>query len=418
VTAELLGRHRLDQLFDDETRPLSIRSQNKIAYSMNSRKRISMTHFCKVEVGLILLTAFVSACGDSTSPPTTGTLEFNIQTTGTDIDADGFLVDVDGQSRVLPANGILSVSALPGAHPLDISGLAFNCDLITAPASSSVTLGKSTRVDVQATCTPYLQNTILYISEELGGAVVAMRPDGSRRVQLTTDHLVYAAPAVSPDGQSFAVASGSFDGIYVFDRFGHGGTKLAGRASFDGTPAWSPDGTKLAFRSTVPSSCGDIGRIFVVNRDGTGLRQLTPGPATNECGFDDYANWSPDSKRLLFMRSGVLMFINADGTGLDSTAVNGGAPAWSNDGTRIAFESMGGGGDGILVMDMTFVPRRITTPLVADQHPRWSPDDSRLVFERVEGGVFQIYTMRPDGSAVTKISASSLSDSWATWSPN
>ncbi len=78
----------------------------------------------------------------------------------------------DGQSRILPANGTLSISALPGVHPLGISGFAFNCDL-TAPASANVALATTTRVDVQATCAPYLRNTILHISEELGGAGVA-----------------------------------------------------------------------------------------------------------------------------------------------------------------------------------------------------------------------------------------------------
>jgi Tol biopolymer transport system component len=368
------------------------------------------------------LIAALAACGgDSTAPPpTTGTLEFNVVTTGVDIDADGFLLDVDGQSRVLPANGTISFSALPGPHTLStITGFAFNCDLTTAPGSSAnVVLAKTTRVDVRADCTPYLRNTILYTSEEFGGALMAMRPDGSQRVQLTPNQSFYAAPVVSPDGQSIAVAHNG-DGIYALDRFGKGLTTLIGGGNFDGTPAWSPDGTKLAFRRQIHGLYGDVGRIFIVNRDGTGLRQLTPEPTnSNENPYDGDPSWSPDGTRLLFSRSGEMSFINADGTGLTSTGVIGDSPSWSRDGTHIAYQSINGGSDGIWVMDMSFTPHQVTTPVQADQMPRWSADGSQLVFARVVAGVSQIYTMKVDGTGVTKLSTSTKSDSWPTWSPN
>jgi len=380
----------------------------------------TMTRSHRIETALLLSATLLSACGggDSTAPPTTGTLEFNVVTTGVDIDADGFALSVDGQPQVLPANGTVSFSALPGNHSLSVSGFAFNCDLTAAPTSTNVALGKTTRVDVQATCTPYLRNTIVYTSEEFGGAVMAMRPDGSRRVQLTTDQSVYAAPAVSPDGQTIAVAFGAWDGIYVLDRFGKGRTKLIGGGSFDGTPAWSPDGTKLAFRRLVHRLYGDVGRIFVVNRDGTGLRQLTPEPTNNnENPYDGDPSWSPDGTRVLFSRSGEMSFINLDGTGLVSTGVIGDSPSWSRDGTHITYQSINGGNEGIWVMDMSFTPHQITTPVQADQMPRWSPDGSQLVFARVEAGVFQIYKMKPDGSGVTKLSTSLKSDAWPNWSP-
>jgi Tol biopolymer transport system component len=376
----------------------------------------------RLGIAAILLTAALAACGgDSTAPPTTGTLEFNVVTTGVDIDADGFTLDVDGQPRVLPANGTVSFSALPGAHTLSIiSGFAFNCDLTSAPGSSAnVVLATTTRVDVRADCTPYLRNTILYTSEEFGNAVMAMRSDGSRRVQLTPNQSFYAAPAVSTDGQSIAVAyGGPWDAIYALDRFGKGLTKLIGGGNFDGTPAWSPDGTKLAFRRQVHGPYGDVGRIFVVNRDGTGLRQLTPEPTDNTNPYDGDPSWSPDGTRLLFSRSGEMSFINADGTGLASTGVIGDSPSWSRDGTHIAYQSINGGNDGIWVMDMSFTSHQLTTPVQEDQMPRWSPDGSQLAFARVVGGLSQIYRINADGSGLTKLSTSTKSDTWPTWSPN
>ena len=387
----------------------------------------------KLAIALGILTAILSACGgDSGStappPPTTGTLEFNVVTTGTDIDADGFVVDIDGQSRILPANGTLSISAFPGAHQLSTSGFAFNCDLIAAPTSTNVVLATTTRLDVQATCTPYLSNAILFTTTLFGvPEVMAMRPDGSRRIRLTTDLLGYMAPVVSPDGQYIAVSSGSpgspWDGIYLLDRFGKGRRKLVGRSNFDGMPAWSPDGTKIAFRSAIHTSGGDRDRIFIVNLDGTGLRQLTPESTDPNLNiFDEAPSWSPDGSRLLFQRSAELTFINVDGTGLVSTGVIGDNPSWSRDGTQIAYQGLYVFGsadrDGIFVMDMTFTPRRVLTGGLDDEMPRWSPDGTQLVFARVEGGLFHIYKMRTDGSGLTALlTPANLSELWPSWSP-
>ena len=251
-----------------------------------------MTNRRSFGIASLLLGSVLSACGgDSTSPPTTGTLEFNVVTTGVDIDPDGFLLTVDGgQPRTIPANGSLSISALPqGGHTLSISGLALNCDVNTVPASAGVVAGQTTPVVVQASCTPFLRNAIVYLSNQFGlGEVMVMRPDGSRSERLTTDQALYTEPAVSPDGQSIAVGArvgGGFNGIYLLDRFGKGRTLLVSHAG-SGAPAWSPDGTKLSFSGTLPGPYGEYGRIFVVNRDGTGLRQLSPEVPANEYKYD------------------------------------------------------------------------------------------------------------------------------------
>src|ERR1700730_3307009 len=100
----------------------------------------TMTRRYNLGIALLLLTVVFSACGgDSTAPPppTTGTLEFNIATIGVDTDADGFMLAVDGAvPRTIPSNGTVSMSLPPGTHTLAISGLAFNCDMTTAPASA------------------------------------------------------------------------------------------------------------------------------------------------------------------------------------------------------------------------------------------------------------------------------------------
>jgi len=378
-----------------------------------------------IGIASLLLTTLLSACGgggDSTAPPTTGTLELNIVTTGVDPDPDGFLLALDGAfPGAIPGNGNWSRSMPPGTHTLHLSGLAFNCDVTAAPASADIVAGKTTRVDVRVGCTPYLRNAIVYTSEQFGlPEVMVMRPDGSRSERLTSDQAAYSTPAVSPDGQTIAVASyvgGSWNGIYLLDRFGKGRTVLVNHSG-SGGPTWSPDGTKLAFTGTLSGPYGDYGRIFVVNRDGTGLRQVSPEVAATDYKYDAGCSWSPDGTRLVFSRSGVLFFINADGSGLVSTGVSGEAPAWSPDGTQIAYGSINGGNDGLWVMNATLTPRRLTTPVQADQWPRWSPDGLHLVFQRVENNVFHLYTIGADGSGATRLGNGPQNEYGPNWSRN
>jgi Tol biopolymer transport system component len=383
-----------------------------------------MTSRHNLRIASLLLATVLSACGgggDSTAPPTTGTLDFNVVTTGVDIDADGFLLTVDGGSpQAIPANGTLSISNLPGSHTLTISGLAFNCDVNTAPASAAVTAGKATQVDIRASCTPYLRNAIVYVSDQFNnGEVMVMRPDGSRTERLSIDQVGYSEPVVAPDGQSIAVSSrvgGGWNGIYLLDRFGKGRTTLVSHSG-SGAPAWSPDGTKLSFSGTLPGPYGDYGRIFIVNRDGTGLRQLSPEVApTDPYVYDAGSSWSPDGTRLVFDRMGKLFLINADGTGLVSTGVSGANPAWSPDGTQIAYGSINL--DGIWVMDMSFTPRRLTTAVQQDEYPVWSPDGRQLVFERLENNVFHLYKVGADGSSATRLGNMPQNEYEPSWSRN
>jgi Tol biopolymer transport system component len=266
-----------------------------------------------------------------------------------------------------------------------------------------------------------LRNVIVYTSEQFGlPEVMVMRPDGSRSERLTSDQAAYSAPVVSPDGMAIAVASyvgGSWNGIYLLDRFGKGRTLLISHSG-SGGPAWSPDGTKVAFTGTVSGPFGDYGRIFVVNRDGSGFRQLSPEVAATDYKFDAGASWSPDGTRLVFGRSGVLFFINADGTGLVSSGVSGWNPAWSPDGTQIAYESINGGNDGIWAMNASWTPRRLTTPVQADQWARWSPDGLHLVFQRVENNVSHLYTIGADGSGAKRLGNVPQGEYGPSWSRN
>jgi Tol biopolymer transport system component len=371
---------------------------------------------------LLLSSSILAACKDTTHPsPTTGTIRLEVATSGVDVDPDGYLVSIDGGvPLVIPANGRVSSTNLEGAHTLAVSGLAFNCDLTAPVTGANVTPGATTRISIVASCTPYLRGAIVYASEAFGfPEIMVMRPDGSRHTRLTTDQAVYTNPAVSPDGQSIVVDSrlgGSWSGLYLLDRFGQSRTKIVDRPAGVGNAAWSPDGTKLAIVAFLPGPSGDYGRIFVVNRDGSGLRQVTP--ETTNYTVDQSPSWSPDGTRIYYSHFGDLSVVNADGTGATSLGVSGQQPALSPDGRQIAFASTTGVST-IMIADADGANvRAVTTPPAGgDQNPRWSPDGRRIVFRRVEGGVSQLYVMTADGTGVTKLSAAAQNEGPASWSP-
>ena len=133
----------------------------------------------------------------------------------------------------------------------------------------------------------------------------------------------------SPDGRRIAFvgnvstglpgpgAAGSKDDsdIYVMNADGSGTRRLTHNAGYNAEPAWSPDGRKIAFRSTRNGNR----EIYVMNADGSGKRNLTRNPAQ-----DGRPSWSPDGRRIAFVsnRDGRLEahVMNADGSGQRSLA--------------------------------------------------------------------------------------------------
>ena len=106
--------------------------------------------------------------------------------------------------------------------------------------------------------------------------------------------------------------------IYVMNADGSGIRKLTHNAAYNAEPAWSPDGRKIAFRSTRNGNRD----IYVMNADGSGKRNLTRNPAQ-----DGRPSWSPDGRRIAFVsnRDGRLEahVMNADGSGQRSLTLPG-----------------------------------------------------------------------------------------------
>jgi Tol biopolymer transport system component len=202
--------------------------------------------------------------------------------------------------------------------------------------------------------------------------------------------------------------------IYVVNSDGTGRTRLTRALAEEFSPAWSPDGTQIAFSRFV----GTRFQVFVMNADGTDAKQLTFGDSAATG-----AAWSPDGRRIAFTRCAVscdIYVMNADGGAVRrltrGAAPGDESPTWSPDGRVIAFADI----DGIFAIAASGGPwRRLTDGPADDANPSWSPDGAEIAFDGSRG-LFNgdIYDVDATGSSVRAVTDSAALDSHPSWSPD
>jgi Tol biopolymer transport system component len=273
---------------------------------------------------------------------------------------------------------------------------------------------------------------------------------------LTVDRIAYlvkAAPRGMQTGLAFTTGGIATDGTFRNPSWSADGQRVVfHRPNFTARPqnqplySWEPD-TEMRYTDVFPqfSKSGRLAisqlnnlatpqaAISVMNADGSNPRVV----------FSDRSapafvpTWSPDSQWIAFGVGGFfgareerparIMMVRADGSqpkDVTSGPLNSGFPTFSPDGTRIAYRVWGDynrpGDFGIRVLALADGSvKTLTTEL--DNFPAWSPKGDLVSFTRRSHGEdydYDIFTMRPDGTNVKRLTTTPGNDSHQSWSPD
>ena len=249
-----------------------------------------------------------------------------------------------------------------------------------------------------------------------------MRVDGQDMRRLTDVGAYEVSYTAANEGQLvFSARPGERVSIYRSPISGGSVTNLTGFDSDNWEPAFSKSGQRIAFVSSREPFDWEI---YVMNSDGTGVSRLTnDDPARNTMPA-----WSPDGTRIAFVTvegcgrascPSAIRVMSSDGSNIKPLVYVGGKtvahPAWSPDGGRIAFASDRDGSIDIFVVNANGTNlRNLTNSPYDENHPTWSPDGRWIAFTRYTDNT-EIFIMTAEGTRVTQVTNNPASDWYPVW---
>lgn len=265
---------------------------------------------------------------------------------------------------------------------------------------------------------------VLLLSDEGGKESIFLmniEPYAPRRVAPKVESDERLDPSYSPAGDK--VVYKLANDLRIFD-IASGTDKFVFRTTAVGGPTFSPDGSKILFQERVDENT----EICSVNIDGSGFANITQNPTR-----DMTPAYSPDGTMIAFASAreyGTSTFeiyvMNADGS--DPRLVFGdraisASPTWASDGKSLVFANDREDGRignfelfSVNLDGSSF--RRLTTRPRYDADASYSPDGSKIAFGSNTDGNLEIYVMNADGSGIVRITRDMASDVFPRWSPD
>lgn len=260
-------------------------------------------------------------------------------------------------------------------------------------------------------------------------SIYSMSSQGTDLKRLTTDPGEKGSPDYSPDGRQITFEGpGTGDNasnIWLMRADGSNRRKVTVEKKLPGgfrlnyDPAFSPGGHRIVFVRGASQSDSAYD-LYVIKRDGTGLRRVFDSPAAHPRD----PVFSPNGRKIAFEYDGQIATVRPDGTHF-SILRDGYSPDWSPGGKRIAFSHKGPPSEGRTTSEIYTMRadgggvRRVTDspPRHIAAYPAYSPGGGKIAFADHRGGDWEIYTIGIDGSDEKRLTRNEAEDYQPSWQP-